>query len=1340
MESSILKILKETYVEGVFHTHVSLCKPKGSYLFNREIFENFLNIHCQLMSDESNAGKFGIAESPQHVLPVIVDIDIKILDKDLEPSLQEKILRYGKDLEEHIYNKKHIIQIIEIFHSIFRQIIEDCNDTHLTCCLFEKKIYSVEKNGFTYYKNGFHLHFPYVFLTKTEHENYIIPRVKNAIKELEIFADLGIEDSSSTYDDGIIQKPWLIYGNRKEDSKPYLLTKVFDSEINEIDLEEAFKYYQIYDIKEQIIDIRNKVKFYLPRILSIIPYGRTPTELKYGLETYSKEKQLLKTKKNGIKQNLKTTVEENLKIAERILPLLAQFRAEEHDEWMTIGWVLFNIGEGCQEALDLWIDFSSRDEHNFDENECINRWDKMIKKDFTIGTLKFFAKTDNPDLYQQFVKEEGSKHIKASLEGSHHDIAKLLFAEYGTEFVCASVANKTWYQFTGHFWEEIEEGVFLRDRISSEIVEKYGKLGGEYFAKVATSDNDSSDEKSFQLRLKQVQKLIQQLKSTPFKKNVMIEAADVFYNPNFKYKLDTNPYIFPFRNGVYDLKINVFRSGRPEDYVSNHTPIDYVNYSPTDKKVQEIHDYLLKVFPDNSVRKYFLDTSSDIFVGGNFQKIVQFWTGEGDNAKSVTQTFFERMLGTMAIKFSTTLLTGKKTQTGGAGPELARAGGGVRLGVLEEPDNDEEINAGMFKSLSGNDTFWARDLFEKGKSTREIQPLFKLIFICVDEDTKVSLSSGVSFSIKNLKDNKNNLLSWDHKTNGLLNTKQHAFLDKGTQHCLTITLLDGKNITCTPNHKLLTYDNKWIEAKDISTETELKMGIDNVNCDDIFEDYKYSLNCGEFYFNFVNFEDKIRAMAFCRLLGYTLSDGSLNKTLYINNKIDCETILQDIELLTNKRPIITQYNNIYKIELPYDLSHAFIFSNEIQGVNIQMILPDFIFNENCPTFLIREFIASMFGKDCILPEFNKNTFGNIHLVFSKIEKHVENLEHYFNKLSRLLYDRFGIESKLCKQKYNVNNHEVNNVPKKYHIYLNINSIIKFCNKIGFRYCCHKSYRMIAIKSVIDYKKTIIDQNINIKKYLLETDLFKFCIQNKDKKYNQNKTTLPCYNMKVTNIKNVGKKHVYDINIDEPYSNFIANGIVTHNCNTLPRFKYADKAVWNRVRVIPFESTFVKAGQDCPETFEEQLYQKKFPMDPEFSKKIPGLVSAFAWVLLEHRKNILGKERFEPEKVRSATAMYKKQNDVYRQFIEERIIEDSRYIKIDELWDDFKIWFRNGFPGNSMPGKNDVKEYFTKLWNDPEPGIKWFGYRLRNEDDDIKDGIVIELDESDLIDYNNEVPL
>lgn len=89
-----------------------------------------------------------------------------------------------------------------------------------------------------------------------------------------------------------------------------------------------------------------------------------------------------------------------------------------------------------------------------------------------------------------------------------------------------------------------------------------------------------------------------------------------------------------------------------------------------------------------------------------------------------------KMFGELAIKFSTTLVTGKKTANGSANPELARAGGGVRWGVLEEPDGDEQLNIGYLKSLSGNDSFFARDLFEKGKATREITPFFKLVFIC----------------------------------------------------------------------------------------------------------------------------------------------------------------------------------------------------------------------------------------------------------------------------------------------------------------------------------------------------------------------------------------------------------------------------------------------------------------------------------------------------------------------------------------------------------------------------------------------------------------------------------
>ena len=232
------------------------------------------------------------------------------------------------------------------------------------------------------------------------------------------------------------------------------------------------------------------------------------------------------------------------------------------------------------------------------------------------------------------------------------------------------------------------------------------------------------------MKIKQIQKTIRDLKSSSFKNSVMREAADIFYNRKFKSYLDMNPYLIGFKNGVYDLKLNIFRSGRPEDFISKCMPINYLEFTETDDKVLAVRDFLEKVFPDKSVRQYFLDQSSDVFVGGNLQKVVLFWTGSGNNGKSVTQNIFEQMLGEYAIKFSTTLITGKKVSNGAANPELARSGGGVRWATLEEPDGDEEINIGYLKSLSGNDTFFGRDLFEKGKQTREINPLFKLIFIC----------------------------------------------------------------------------------------------------------------------------------------------------------------------------------------------------------------------------------------------------------------------------------------------------------------------------------------------------------------------------------------------------------------------------------------------------------------------------------------------------------------------------------------------------------------------------------------------------------------------------------
>lgn len=907
MSTSVEQILRNNYMDGTYHTHVSMLKPLGKFYFSNKTRDAFWDVYSNRIVDNPDA-LLGVAERAQNELPVIVDIDLKIKD--------EGKIDYG----EHLYNKKQLSQVVEVYQSVLRNVVDECTDDNLMCVVLEKALYYLPAGDATYAKNGFHLHFPALFLSRQNMAVHIIPRVQKVLKELEVFKNLGIEDSGTVVDDAVTRNAWLVYGSRKsEEMDPYRVTKVIASDGKEMSLEEAFQSYELLDYLERPMNITGRVKDFLPRILSIFHGGRPIMEVKEGLACPLKDslKRREKKRSNKVPKHLEISVKESLKISERLLPMLQDFRSEKYDEWMRIGWILNNIGKGSTEALEQWITFSARCDEKFDEATCVYQWEKMVQRDLTLGTLRHLAKLDSPDEYAKFKNESVKYYAKESLNGSHWDIAMALHAMYCEEFVCASVPSKTWFQFRSHKWEEIEEGIFLRQRISDTIVKQYCEMGKEVVMKLGEV-TDKAEEAMYNARLKQIRKLICNLKSAPYKNNIMKEAMEVFYDRRFKAKLDQNPHLIGFRNGIYDLKTNLFRCGYPEDFVSKCIPIDYKEYDESSQAVQDVKEFLHKIFPDSSIRTYFLDTYSDIFVGGNSQKKVYIWTGEGDNGKSVMQNLFEMMLGELSIKFNTQYFTGKKVASGAANPELARAAPPVRMATMDEPNGDEQLNNGELKKLSGGDKYWARDLFERGKSTREITPMF------------------------------------------------------------TITLI---------------------------------------------------------------------------------------------------------------------------------------------------------------------------------------------------------------------------------------------------------------------------------------------------------------------------------------------------------------------CNGLPKLRSSDKATWNRLRVIPFESTFVEPGAPCPVTFEEQLLYKRFPMDRTFGSKLPDMVGAFAWYLLEWRKKVT--VRVEPDKVKEATAMYRRQNDLYRQFIEECIVDADATISLQELYSYFKDWFKEGWPNMSLPIKNQVKDYFEKLWGEPGRGCRWKGYRIRTLEEEVASGEAVILEPDDLINYDGK---
>jgi len=348
----------------------------------------------------------GVAEKPQPYLPVLVDVDIARKMSDDE----------DRDSPVPIYNENHVKKLVEIYQNVLRQILDECSEEDLHCVFLKKDPYVSMRKDSYYTKHGFHLHFPYIFLNRVEHEAHLIPRIKDQVGKNKIFEDVGFVDSASLIDTSYSKVPWLLYGGRKAaDKDPYLVDKVFDHQQKETTLEKAFSEYVLLDKNEQEISISGKVEYFLPRILSIIPFGREIKELRSGLPAPMDAKRKPKQPKRTREEREDIDFHENIEMVRQLVRMLDDKRANDRNEWIRIGWVLFNIGNGCDEAREMWLEFSQRCGEKYDEQDCNRHWDKMVKKDYTIGSLRHFASMDSPDEYDKLRDANVKKYIQQSL-------------------------------------------------------------------------------------------------------------------------------------------------------------------------------------------------------------------------------------------------------------------------------------------------------------------------------------------------------------------------------------------------------------------------------------------------------------------------------------------------------------------------------------------------------------------------------------------------------------------------------------------------------------------------------------------------------------------------------------------------------------------------------------------------------------------------------------------------------------------------------------------------------------------------------------------------------------
>lgn len=664
----------------------------------------------------SPENRIGLTELSGENMPLIVDVDISAP---------------GTEVRE-LYTREQVKNVIRVYQEAIKSVVAQDNDKLYICFFLNKEPYIRDKKEC---RHGFHLHFPYAIFPKDFLKNYFVKKVSDLLKEKNVMWSHAKIDSACSYG----ATPWLLYGSSKDEkSEPYSLEYVYSRNMKTMTLRDCFDTAYLNNEDDD-----DDYFFNLPRFLSIrtkrMPCELSDSVLNEIIGNVANEQQLAAQKTATLvkeKRKLVTgdAIKHELDTAKKLISMLSPKRSEDRGDWLIVGWVLNYVGQQSDEAFEIWDQFSQISAAKYDKDVCTREWNAMSgRPDYSIGTLRYFAKTDNPDEYEKYRKNSQDILVKDALTSTHLTIAHLI-RHIHENFVCTVIEKNIWYYYDDNHWERMDDAINIRTRMFNTVV----SLLDEHYLTVMRQAQDED----FLSKLKgKIATVKTRLQTCSFRDAVIKELRYLYHDAKFNSCLDANPYIIGFQNGTYDLKTHTFRSSSPDDYIGKQLPIRYSTFHPKSNEIKKVEDFLQKIFPDPDLRQYFLDTMSRLFVGGNRQKKIYFFTGEGNNGKSVTLNLIKAVFGSMYLEMNSTIFSSSKIQIGKATPEMSQAKPPTRVVAIAEPDNDEVLNSGNIKKLTGGDTIFARDLFQKGSEVEQYVPMFHVI-VATNKLPKIKHSMG----------------------------------------------------------------------------------------------------------------------------------------------------------------------------------------------------------------------------------------------------------------------------------------------------------------------------------------------------------------------------------------------------------------------------------------------------------------------------------------------------------------------------------------------------------------------------------------------------------------------
>jgi P4 family phage/plasmid primase-like protien len=1244
MDLNVFSFLQKYQIgKGGEHTHTSFIKPTGAFYIPVNAQDAFIDLYKTCIKKNEY---LYITEKHRDLSPILIDLDFRYEKENTIP------IRH--------HTPDDIKLIVQNYLSVLEKYVVIPDD--LAIYVMEKPAPVIDK---VYVKDGIHIVIPDIVTKPTL--QYILRNELIALLPVQ-FAHLPLKNSwDDVIDNAIIEKNnWMMYGSRKPNAEPYKITYIFDKNMELLPINEDHTTYV------DILSIRNKFD------LTEVTPAYEEVEIQYEAE---KERQARKqpVKMSNVSifqsyQNIKknTVNDSDSEYIKKLVNILDIDRANNYQKWVRLGWCLRNID---YRLLEVWIEFSQRSP-KFQEGECEKMWNYMKDDGLNIGSLHLWAKEDNPDEYKNLIKRGLQTLLNNSVSsGTHTDIAEVVHYMYKYEYVCVSIKNNCWYEFRNHRWMSCDSGFSLRNKISKELCDVY------YNYRIVLSQNaalaeDDDTRKGFDVKLKKLGELIPKLKTCSFKDNIMKESREIFYIEKFEEKLDSRCHLVGFENGVFDLESYEFREGRPEDYISFTSGVNYNPYIEDDN-ARDLHEFINRIFTKPHMKEYFLTLLASFLNGNIKEERFHILTGGGCFAKDTHIMMYDG-----SDKSVQDVIVGDK---------------------LMGDDSTPRVVQQLFRGHS--------DMYE-------IIPVKGEKFT-VNGDHKLVIKMSNSMALR--KDRNKFRVTWyDHTNTNIYKSKSKTF-DTKKEASLFLEKTKLLDTTVKENEILILKVNEYLKCPKSFTRVMNCYKPDMVDFEEkevTLDPYflGYWLGDGNSYdpaFTTGDFEVVEYIEEYCKEIGCSMSvydDKGLAKTYGIRG----------IQYGKNKiRDGLNKYNLFQNKHIPneYKMNSKKVRMEVLAGIidsdghyHLKMKQYEVTLKSE---ILIDQVIwlARSLGMSCYKSKIKKKCTNtgkigdyfqtiivgyNIHEVPVKILRKkavkrtcIRNPRKVSFKVKKVKDDNFyGFELD--------GNHLFLKGMGDFTVLSNSNGKSKvldlFEQSFG-DYCCKLPITLLTQKRASSNAATSELARTKGKRFA--------CLQepSEDEKLNVGLMK------ELTGGDKIMARAIYK----EPIE-FKPQFKMVLTCNTLPTVPSNDNGTWRRLRVIEFTSKFV----DHPNPDVEN----EFEMDMDLTQKFAIWKEYFISLLINYYKKYTEGGVTEPEEVLVCTKEYQRNNDVFLDFVEQEFEKnDMTFVTLSQVVNCFKSWVKeNNINHVSLKLKeltNNLEKCFGKKVN-VSTVVGFKGWQFKND--------------------------